>query len=429
MPTTASPSTVSASSNETHRGFTGHEMLDAVGLVHMGGRIYDPITARFLSPDPFVQSPDNLQNLNRYSYVLNNPLSFTDPSGFFFKSIGKFFKKHWKTIAAVGIGLVTGWGGYLIGASLGSGTAIGATLGGIIGTGVGGGFGSTLSGTLLAGGSVGDALRAGLSGGISGGIQAAASFGFSNLSVVGRSIANGIVGGAVEQVRGGQFRHGFYAAAFTSGSEPQVNEIAGFQGAAFGRIAARAVVGGTASVLGGGKFANGAVSGGFGCLFIEGAISYGETMSKTAQYPSHAEQGCGGQVTSGVCVVGDDVHAFESEMTRLKSNMGTADFIRDIERRGDITVTLFDESNGYGGDGKVWWNPSFASQTSNGGRLSPALILYHELRHASMPSSIRTSLQSIQAVDYDNFEEWRVIRRYEAPAARQLGDGVRHDHR
>lgn len=63
-------------SQETHRGFTGHEMLDAIGLVHMGGRVYDPLTGRFLSPDPFVQSPDNLQNLNRYSYVLNNPLSY-----------------------------------------------------------------------------------------------------------------------------------------------------------------------------------------------------------------------------------------------------------------------------------------------------------------------------------------------------------------
>ena len=78
-------------SAETHRGFTGHEMLDLVGLVHMGGRVYDPFTARFLSLDPFVQESDNLQNLNRYSYVLNNPLSFTDPSGFFFKGLKHFF--------------------------------------------------------------------------------------------------------------------------------------------------------------------------------------------------------------------------------------------------------------------------------------------------------------------------------------------------
>jgi RHS repeat-associated protein len=67
---------------ETHHGFTGHDMLDSVGLVHMRGRIYDPVTARFLSPDPLIQAPDNEQSFNRYSYVWNNASSFTDPSGF-----------------------------------------------------------------------------------------------------------------------------------------------------------------------------------------------------------------------------------------------------------------------------------------------------------------------------------------------------------
>lgn len=49
----------------------------------MNGRVYDPVIARFLSPDPFIQSPDFTQNFNRYSYVLNNPLIYTDPSGEF----------------------------------------------------------------------------------------------------------------------------------------------------------------------------------------------------------------------------------------------------------------------------------------------------------------------------------------------------------
>jgi RHS repeat-associated protein len=46
----------------THHGFTGHEQLDTVGLIHMNGRVYDPLLARFLSADPYVQSPDNLQS-------------------------------------------------------------------------------------------------------------------------------------------------------------------------------------------------------------------------------------------------------------------------------------------------------------------------------------------------------------------------------
>ena len=64
------------------RGYTGHEHLDAFGLINMNGRVYDPYIGRFLSPDPLVQQPGNLQNYNRYSYVLNNPLKYTDPSGY-----------------------------------------------------------------------------------------------------------------------------------------------------------------------------------------------------------------------------------------------------------------------------------------------------------------------------------------------------------
>ena len=66
----------------TPRGYTGHEMLDDLGLVHMNGRIYDPLLGRFLSADLVVQDAGNLQSYNRYSYVRNNPLSLIDPSGF-----------------------------------------------------------------------------------------------------------------------------------------------------------------------------------------------------------------------------------------------------------------------------------------------------------------------------------------------------------
>jgi RHS repeat-associated protein len=65
------------------RGYTGHEHLDKFELINMGGRVYDPVLARFLSPDPFVQAPEYGQNYNRYSYAFNNPLKFTDPNGEF----------------------------------------------------------------------------------------------------------------------------------------------------------------------------------------------------------------------------------------------------------------------------------------------------------------------------------------------------------
>src|SRR5205807_987688 len=55
---------------------------DALALVHLNGRVYDPFVARFISGDPYVTDPTNGQNYNRYSYVLNNPTNLTDPTGF-----------------------------------------------------------------------------------------------------------------------------------------------------------------------------------------------------------------------------------------------------------------------------------------------------------------------------------------------------------
>ena len=90
-----------------NRGFTFHEHIDHVALVHMNGRVYDPILGRFASADPFIQAPEFAQSLNRYSYVYNNPLSLTDPSGFF--SVRKWIKKN----AAHVVGTLTGGIGYL----------------------------------------------------------------------------------------------------------------------------------------------------------------------------------------------------------------------------------------------------------------------------------------------------------------------------
>jgi RHS repeat-associated protein len=66
----------------TDRGYTEHEHLDEVGIIHMNGRIYDPLMGRFMSADPIIQAPDNLMSFNRYSYVWNNPLNMTDPTGY-----------------------------------------------------------------------------------------------------------------------------------------------------------------------------------------------------------------------------------------------------------------------------------------------------------------------------------------------------------
>ncbi|TAJ93587.1 MAG: RHS repeat-associated core domain-containing protein [Gammaproteobacteria bacterium] len=77
-----SPATAPLYPTATPRGYTGHEHLDDVGIIHMNGRVYDPMLGRMLSADPLITHPGYSQSYNRYSYVLNNPLRYTDPSGF-----------------------------------------------------------------------------------------------------------------------------------------------------------------------------------------------------------------------------------------------------------------------------------------------------------------------------------------------------------
>jgi len=118
-----------------YRGYTGHEMMPEFGLINMNGRVYDPLLGRFLSPDNFVQQPDNSQNFNRYSYCLNNPLKYTDPDGEWIhivigavvggvinvvsKAVNGQINSFWDGLAAFGIGAgagalatVTGGAGY-----------------------------------------------------------------------------------------------------------------------------------------------------------------------------------------------------------------------------------------------------------------------------------------------------------------------------
>jgi RHS repeat-associated protein len=79
-----------AIADTTRRGYTGHEQLDNVMLVHMNGRVYDPAIGRFLSADPYVDGETDPQGWNRYGYVQNRPLRLVDPSGYSSSSIRGF---------------------------------------------------------------------------------------------------------------------------------------------------------------------------------------------------------------------------------------------------------------------------------------------------------------------------------------------------
>ena len=62
-------------------GFSQNEVIGDERLIFFENRIYDTVLSRFISPDPYITDPFNTQSLNRYSYSLNNPFKFNDPSG------------------------------------------------------------------------------------------------------------------------------------------------------------------------------------------------------------------------------------------------------------------------------------------------------------------------------------------------------------
>ncbi len=71
----------SSGATPTSRRFTGQLEESTIGLYDYGARFYDPALGRFISADPIVPRPGDPQNLNRYSYVRNNPLKYIDPTG------------------------------------------------------------------------------------------------------------------------------------------------------------------------------------------------------------------------------------------------------------------------------------------------------------------------------------------------------------
>lgn len=257
------------------RGYTGHEQLDDSGLIHMNGRIYDPELGRFLSPDPVVQVPEYSQNFNRYSYVLNNPLNATDPSGFFLLALHthkklQWAKRNWAKIGpyvGIVVGVVLCWTG--VGAMAGAaitGAAVGSTTAAVAGAaligGVMGGVNAAMTGGDILKGFLVGAVQGAASGllhGVgewAGELAKAGNYGGVGVHVVG----HGVVGGLSNEAMGGKFSDGFLS-AMASAAASYMPGIGSIKGDGFGAVAARTaiagVVGGTASMIGGGKFANG----------------------------------------------------------------------------------------------------------------------------------------------------------------------------
>lgn len=247
------------------RGFTFHEMLDMDFLVCMNARVYNPVLGRFLTPDPYVQFPDNLQSMNRYAYVLNNPLSFTDPSGYFLNGLKGFLKKNTGAVVTIGIMIATGGTGAIFS------TVLGSSFLGAVASGAAAGFGAAFTSVIVNGGSADMAFKAGLQGGIWGGVSAGVTYGIGsafetktlegvNKFDIPKALLHGVTQGELSLLQGGDFRSGF------------LSGFAGDLGASYskGNLMMSIVAGGTASRLGGGSFANGAITAAFVAIYNDG---------------------------------------------------------------------------------------------------------------------------------------------------------------
>lgn len=194
------------------RGYCGHEMISEFLLINMNGRLYDPVLGRFLSPDNYVQESGNSQNFNRYSYCLNNPLKYIDPSGEFWNliigaAIGGIFNwaSHGFNFNAKGIGyFVTGALAGAVGTGMTSGVSV-ALAGGNFWAGAAGLTGGVSSTGFLAGAAAGGS--AGFASGIISGMGNAWIDGNSFYECIRSGLnsgwIDGLTGGVAEGIIGG----------------------------------------------------------------------------------------------------------------------------------------------------------------------------------------------------------------------------------
>lgn len=299
------------------RGFTGHEHYDLFELIDMNGRVYDPNFGVFLSPDPVYQSLDFNHMLNRYSYVYNNPLNLTDPTGYWgwdwdwvnpvrwVEEAAEFIGDNWKDIVTIG---VSAYVGFVV-----TGVVTVATFNPALGAIAGGaaaGFVGGMTGSLLNGQSLSSSLKAGLRGAAIGAVSAGLTYGVGHglvPSIGGgtfaeetvRTVGHGVVQGGVSELNGGSFLSGFASGAISSSASSAIG-ASGWNPGTAGNIAISATVGGTVSQLTGGNFANGAMSGAFVYMFNHALEYYAnKTMYWTLETLSDVSAGFADRITLG----------------------------------------------------------------------------------------------------------------------------------
>lgn len=216
-----------------YRGYTGHEHVEPFALINMNGRMYDPVNGRMLSVDNNVSVAGGTQGFNRYSYALNNPLRYNDPSGEWIVAAlaiaavmtSSYMSAHDAgastgdaLMSAVGSGLITAQT-MLIGGAISPTmtTAIGGRFGGLAGIGATG---------AIAGG------YSGFAGGLQSGVSLSGAFSSAGVSALSNSI--GAMAGSYIAGTGGAFASGALSSTI----------YGALTGQAPGRIAVNAAISG-----------------------------------------------------------------------------------------------------------------------------------------------------------------------------------------
>jgi len=229
------------------RGYTSHEHFAEVGIIHMNGRLYDPLLRRFLNADENIQDPANTQNYNKYGYVLNNPLMYNDPSGEF------------ALIALVAVMAKAAFAAIAITAATYTTIAL------IKGNWTVSGFFRSISSAAITG-----MVSGALSFGIGTLFQVASianSLGTTGVTLA-RAGLHAVSMGVLSSVTGGSFWSGAASGAFASLSGDLLNGVkGGFFASDTGKILTGMTSGGVGSVLAGGNFWEGAMSGFFVMAF------------------------------------------------------------------------------------------------------------------------------------------------------------------
>ncbi|MBO7444907.1 MAG: hypothetical protein J6T86_00650 [Bacteroidales bacterium] len=210
------------------RGFTGHEHYTELKIINMNGRLYDPVIARFFSPDNFVQAPGSTQGYNRYSYCLNNPLQWVDPSGESLLAvafvIGSFINVFFQTIS----GNINSASDFMFSAVIGglagmAGSAAGSAA--FAAVGVGGFLGGTASGA--ASGSVAGAIN-GFGNALLSGQDLGTSFGYGYfggfIGALSGGLTGGLYNGISDAIHGYSFLDGSRIDEFIMGEEPMIQD-------------------------------------------------------------------------------------------------------------------------------------------------------------------------------------------------------------